>query len=119
VGMDMVPEGRTLLMERLHENDVKILTCRKVREILQDGVVVVNTIVETKPDRTVVCREVEIEEAIRGIRTIILAMGAKSVDVLSAQLNGKVPEVYVIGDAKKPRKALEAIAEAAEIARKI
>jgi len=119
VGMDMVPEGRTLLMERLHENDVKILTCRKVREILQDGVVVVNTIVETKPDRTVVCREGEIEEAIRGMRTIILAMGAKSVDVLSAQLNDKVPEVYVIGDAKKPRKALEAIAEAAEIARKI
>jgi pyruvate/2-oxoglutarate dehydrogenase complex dihydrolipoamide dehydrogenase (E3) component len=53
------------------------------------------------------------------MRTIVLAMGAKSVDVLSTQLTGKVPEVYVIGDAKKPRKALEAIAEAAEVARKI
>jgi len=30
-----------------------------------------------------------------------------------------VPEVYVIGDAKQPREALEAIAEAAEIARQI
>ena len=78
-----------------------------------------NTIVETKPDRTVNCKEGEKEEAIRGMRTIVLAMGAKSVDVLSAQLKGKVPEVYVIGDAKKPRKALEAIAEAAEVARKI
>jgi len=119
VGMDMVPEGRTLLMERLHEAQVKILTNRKVREILEDGALVVETIVETKPDRTVVCRDGQKEEAIRGMRTIVLAMGAKSVDVLSTQLTGKVPEVYVIGDAKKPRKALEAIAEAAELARKI
>jgi NAD(H)-dependent 7beta-hydroxy-3-oxo-delta4-cholenoic acid oxidoreductase len=119
VGMDMVPEGRTLLMERLHEAQVRIITNRKVREILQDGVVVINTIVETKPDRTVVCKEGDKEEAIRGMKTIVLAMGAKSVDVLSAELKGKVPEVYVIGDAKKPRKALEAIAEAAEVARKI
>jgi len=119
VGMDMVPEGRTLLMERLHEAQVRILTNRKVREILKDGVLVVDTIVETKPDRTVVCKEGDKEEAIRGMKTIVLAMGAKSVDVLSAELKGKVPEVYVIGDAKKPRKALEAIAEAAEVARKI
>jgi hypothetical protein len=75
--------------------------------------------VETKPDRSVVCREGEKQEALRGMKTIILAMGAKSVDALSAQLKDKVPEVYVIGDAKKPRKALEAIAEAAEVARSI
>jgi len=80
---------------------------------------VVNTIVETKPDRTVVCKEGDKEETIHGMRTIVLAMGAKSVDVLSAELKGRVPEVYVIGDAKRPRKALEAIAEAAEVARKI
>ena len=66
-----------------------------------------------------VCKEGDKEEAIHGMKTIILAMGAKSVDVLSAELKRKVPEVYVIGDAKKPRKALEAIAEAAEVARKI
>jgi NADH dehydrogenase FAD-containing subunit len=119
VGMDMVPEGRTLLMERLHEAQVKIVTNRKVREILDDGALVVETVIDTKPDRTVVCRETEKQEAIHGMKTIVLAMGAKSVDVLSAELKGKVPEVHVIGDAKKPRKALEAIAEAAEVARKI
>lgn len=119
VGLDMVPEGRTLLMQRLHEAQVRILTQRKVREILSDGVVVVDTIIETRPDRTVVCREGDREEAIRGIRTIVLAMGARPVDPLSAKLKGRVPEVYVIGDARKPRKALEAIAEAAEVARKI
>ena len=119
VGLDMVPEGRTLLMERLHEAQVRIITNRKVREILQDGVVVVDTIIETKPDRTVSCKEGFNEEAIRGMKTIILAMGARPVDPLSAKLKGRVPEVYVIGDARKPRKALEAIAEAAEVARKI
>jgi hypothetical protein len=34
-------------------------------------------------------------------------------------IKDKVPEMYVIGDAVKPRKALEAIAEGSEIARKI
>jgi 2,4-dienoyl-CoA reductase (NADPH2) len=46
---------------------------------------------------------------------IILAMGAKSVDELSNKIRGKVDEVYVIGDAKEPRRALEAIAEGAEL----
>ncbi len=119
VGADMVPEGRTLLMERLHQAQVRIMTNRKVREVLQDGVVVVDTIIETRPDRTVVCKEGYNEEAIRGMKTIVLARGARSVDPLSAELKTRVPEVYVIGDAKKPRKALEAIAEAAEVARKI
>lgn len=119
VGLDMVPEGRTLLMERLHQAQVRIITNRKVREVLEDGVLVVETIIETRPDRTVTCREGYQEEAIRGMKTIVLAMGARPVDPLSAELKSRVREVCVIGDAKRPRKALEAIAEAAEAARKI
>jgi hypothetical protein len=46
-------------------------------------------------------------------------MGAKSVNDLSEKIKGKVAEVYVIGDAREPRKAIDAIHEAAEIARKI
>jgi NAD(H)-dependent 7beta-hydroxy-3-oxo-delta4-cholenoic acid oxidoreductase len=104
VGMDMVPEGRTLLMQRLREKGVRILTSATVKEILDDGVVV------TRDGR---------EEAICGMDCIILAMGAKSVDKLSEKIKDKVAEVYVIGDAKEPRKALEAIAEGAEVGRKI
>jgi hypothetical protein len=59
------------------------------------------------------------DETICGMDFIIIACGATSVDDLSEKIKDKVPEVYVIGDAKKARKALEAIAEAAEIARKI
>ena len=46
-------------------------------------------------------------------------MGSRSVDQLSKKIRDKVAEVYVIGDAKEPRKALEAIAEGAEAGRKI
>jgi hypothetical protein len=34
-------------------------------------------------------------------------------------LKGKVPEVYVIGDASKPREVMEAVLEGEEIALKI
>ena len=76
----------------------------KVKEILDDGVVF------TRNGK---------EESMRGVSSVILAMGAKSVDDLSKAIKGKVAEVYVIGDAKEPRKAIDAIHEAAEIARKI
>ena len=44
--------------------------------------------------------------------------GARPADQLSEKIKGKVAEVYVIGDAKEPRKVLEATAEGAEIGRK-
>jgi hypothetical protein len=46
-------------------------------------------------------------------------MGVKSVDTLSKEIEGKVPEVHVIGDASHPRRALEATAGGAEIGRRI
>ncbi|MCX6000717.1 MAG: FAD-dependent oxidoreductase, partial [Chloroflexi bacterium] len=104
VGMDMVAEGRYLLMSRLRENGVRILTSTKVKEILDDGAVVTRN---------------GCEESLRGMDRIVLAMGARSVEKLSGSIKNMVPEVYVIGDAKTPRKALEAIAEGAETGRKI
>jgi NADPH-dependent 2,4-dienoyl-CoA reductase/sulfur reductase-like enzyme len=105
VGMDLAPDMRTLIMKRLRENDVRILTSATVKEILEDGLII------TTPD--------ESEESMRGMDRIILAMGAKSVDVLSDEIKKKVAEVYVIGDAKQPRKALEAIAEGSKVGRRI
>ncbi len=119
VGLDLVPEGRTLLMQRLRENGVKVLTSTKVKEILEDGVVTVNAVKEVLEDWTVVIRDGQVQETIGGVDTIILALGARSVDELSDKIKDKVAEVYVIGDAKEPRKALEAIAEGAEVGRKI
>jgi pyruvate/2-oxoglutarate dehydrogenase complex dihydrolipoamide dehydrogenase (E3) component len=104
VATDMSFEARHLLMQRLRTKGVRILTRTEVKEILDDGVVIV--------------RDGQ-EESIRGVEHVVLAMGATSCDELSAKIVGKVAEVHVIGDAVKPRRILEATAEAAEIGRKI
>jgi NAD(H)-dependent 7beta-hydroxy-3-oxo-delta4-cholenoic acid oxidoreductase len=105
VGMDLAADMRTLLMKRLRENGVRIITSATVKEILDDGMVI------SMADGS--------EESMRGMDRIILAMGAKSVEVLSDEIKKKVAEVYVIGDAKQPRKALEAIAEGSEVGRRV
>lgn len=104
IALDVIPQSRMLLIPRLREKGVKVVTLATVKEVLEDGVVV------TRDGQ---------EETIGGMDHIILACGAKSVDELSDKIKDKVPEVYVIGDAKEPRKALEAIAEGAEVGRKI
>lgn len=101
---DEVPAARMLLVQRLREKGVKCITSATVNEILEDGVVI------TRDGQ---------EDTIQGMDHIILACGVKSVDDLSERIGDKVPEVYVIGDAKEPRRALEAIAEGMEVALKI
>lgn len=104
VALDMVPWSKEFLLDRLGEHRVKILTSAAVKEILDDGVVF------TKDGK---------EESIRGVDNVVLAMGAKSLDELSAAIKDTIPEVYVIGDAQKPRRAVEAIFEGAELGRRI
>ncbi len=104
IGLDMVPEVRVLAMHKLRENEVKILTSTKVKEFLEDGVVV------TRNDQ---------EETLTGFKRIVLAMGARPVDVLSEKLKNTVAKVHVIGDAKQASRALEAIADGAQIGRQI
>ncbi|MDD5712080.1 MAG: FAD-dependent oxidoreductase [Smithellaceae bacterium] len=101
-GQGMFTEARTLLMARLREKGVTILTSATVKEFLDDGVVV----------------DINGEEkTLSGIDAIVLAMGAKPVDALADTVGEVVAEVHVVGDAKRPRRALEAMAEAAEIGR--
>ena len=47
--------------------------------------------------------------------TIVVAVGAKPNDALLKALEGKVPELYAIGDCVKPRRMINAIHEGAEI----
>jgi NADPH-dependent 2,4-dienoyl-CoA reductase/sulfur reductase-like enzyme len=105
VAMDMSIQSRHLLMQRLRKKGVRFITSCKVLEILDD-----NAIKITKEGN---------EEIMRHADHVVLALGAKAVSHLSDNLKGKVDEIYVIGDAKRPRGILEAIAEGAEIARTI
>ncbi|HPU77588.1 MAG TPA: FAD-dependent oxidoreductase [Thermosynergistes sp.] len=87
---------RLFLMRDLEKNKVKIYVNSPVKEITDDGVIV------TREGR---------EEKIGPADTIILAIGAKSVNELENELSGKVERLIVVGDALKPRKALEAVEE--------
>jgi NADPH-dependent 2,4-dienoyl-CoA reductase/sulfur reductase-like enzyme len=100
----MTPEARELLMQSFRERDVEIRTLTTVKEFFKDGVLVV------KDGQ---------EESIGGLDYIVLGMGVRSIDDISDKIKDKVSEVYVIGDAKEGRTALEAIFEGSEIGRKI
>ncbi|WP_213996824.1 FAD-dependent oxidoreductase [Tepidanaerobacter syntrophicus] len=89
------------LMDRFFHHGVNIITNSPVKEITQDG-----AIIETP----------EGEKTLSGFDTIIIAVGTSPVNELAEAIEGVVDEVYVVGDAKKPRKALEAIAEGYEAA---
>ncbi|SLM18329.1 NADH oxidase [uncultured spirochete] len=104
IGMDEEAAVKVFLFERLKNYGVASITNATVKEFLDGGVVY------EKDGK---------EEKIQGFDTIMMALGVKSYNPLEKEIKGKVPEVYVIGDAVKPRKALEAIAEAASTAVKL
>ena len=104
IAQDIPLYVRYFLMERLKDYGVKIETETSVVEFLDDGVIVSKNGMESK---------------LEGFDTIVLAMGAKSVNDLKDQLENRVDELYVIGDALAPRQAIDAIEEGARIALKI
>jgi 2,4-dienoyl-CoA reductase-like NADH-dependent reductase (Old Yellow Enzyme family)/NADH dehydrogenase FAD-containing subunit len=104
VASDMDTLPRLQLLKRLHTKGIEIITNAKAIEILEDGVLVM------RQGR---------KKAVRNIDQIVLAFGARPVDNMSHEIKGKVEAVYVIGDARKPRKILHAIADGSGTARKI
>jgi NAD(H)-dependent 7beta-hydroxy-3-oxo-delta4-cholenoic acid oxidoreductase len=104
LAQDEVPAAQMLLHKRLREKGVTTLTDATVKEITDDGAVI------ERNGR---------EETITGMDHIILACGTKAVENLSDKIRHLVPEFYIIGDAKQPRRALEAIAEGAEVGRSV
>jgi 2,4-dienoyl-CoA reductase-like NADH-dependent reductase (Old Yellow Enzyme family)/thioredoxin reductase len=104
IASDIPPPVKYFLLQRLRDYGVQIEIETSVVEFLDDGAIVSRN-GKTTP--------------LKGFDTIVLAMGTKSVDSLKKQLEEKISELYVIGDALAPRKAIEAIEEGAKIALKI
>ena len=50
------------------------------------------------------------------VETVVLALGAKSRNTLQRNLEGKVPELYAVGDCVEARNMIEAIHEAYDVA---
>ncbi|MBA7626132.1 NADH oxidase [subsurface metagenome] len=96
IAPDVPLSARYFLLQRLKEYGVQVETGAKVKEFLEDGVI-------AERDG----REIYLV----GFDTIVLALGVKSVNTLKEKLEGKISELYVIGDAVTPRKAIDAIEE--------
>jgi 2,4-dienoyl-CoA reductase (NADPH2) len=103
LGQDLGRSTRWTIIQDLWRLSVKTMTHTRAKEITDAGVIV---------DRA------GREDLIRG-DTIVVATGAKAVNALYEKLQGRAPEVYLIGDAKSPRKALEAVAEGLAVGRTI
>ena len=104
IAAGMFTEARKVLMHLFEEKQVTVLTDATVKELLPDGALV------ERQGR---------EDEIRGMDTVILATGTEPVNDLAEALRSVVDEVHVIGDASEPRQALDAIAEGAEVGRRI
>jgi len=105
VGADMGGTVRWHLMNRTKTLNIKTFVSTQIKEIRPKGVVVVS--------------RNDAEETWNAFDTIVLACGVRPKDELSKQIQGKVKEAHVIGDAAKARRGLEAIRSGSEIGRKL
>lgn len=101
IGIDIENAVNIFLQERLTKYNVKIETESEVIEFLKDGVIVKNN------NKNI---------HITGFDNIVLAIGVKSYQIFSETLKNHLTELYIIGDAVLPRKAIDAIHEGACIA---
>ena len=104
----LVPEGASFiakmgLLNLVKESDVEVLTSTKLLEVTGEGTVVASDSVERvlKAD------------------SVILALGFRPLSWLRDALEGKVPELHVIGDCNQPRKILDAMWEGFHTSRTI
>lgn len=105
LGADVIPEHRKFLMKALKEYQVEGITGAKVTGFFEDGVSY------ALEDGT--------EGRIEHMDSVVLAMGYRNHDVLSKEIEGLTKELFVIGDAVRARRALDATKEALETAMKI
>lgn len=94
--------NRDLLVTRLLQKNVKIITGAKVEEILPDGITYTQ-----KGEKYI----------LNGIDAIVCAMGTVSENSLVEELSELSIPVIAIGDANKPRKIMHAVYEGAKAAK--
>lgn len=118
VGVGLSGEARVLLLRRLAEGGVQILTGIRATELSAAGLHVVPSAQAAGATDSGTGYKGD-QATVIPVDAVVLATGARPVDALAREVAAKVAETYVIGDAKTPRLALEAIAEGAEVGRQI
>ena len=103
IGGDLGPLNRARLKEALGNSAIEIKCMTRLEKIEETFIIVHGEAGEHKLP----------------MDTVVLAVGAKAQDSLLSALADKVNQCYSIGDCVAPRKMLEAIHEAYEVASRI
>lgn len=103
IARDAGPLNRARLREELNKTEIEVRCKARLMRIDPKSITVLGETGEFK---------IEAE-------TVVLALGAKAYNPLLPKLEGKVAEVYSIGDCACPRKMIDAIHEGFEVALKI
>ena len=99
VGTDIGQTTRWIFLQELRRLNVEVITKAENISVTAKGV---------RLDRGEESKEIPAD-------TVIISPGMQPVNDLYESLKNKIDEIHVIGDAKEPRKAIEAIYEGAEI----
>jgi 2,4-dienoyl-CoA reductase (NADPH2) len=103
LGQDLGRSTRWTIIQDLGRLSIRTRTRALAKEITAEGVII----------------EHQGREELTRADTVVLATGTQPVNALYEKLRGRAPEIYLIGDAKTPRKALEAVAEGFAVGRTI
>ena len=101
---DVESTTRYFLLQRLNNLGANVVLNATIVEITRDGV-----IYEHQGQR----------QELRGFDTLVAAFGTAPENSLVKDILGIVTEVYVIGDAEEPRRAIDAIRDAEKLATRI
>ena len=104
IALDLVGHLQYFLNKRLKEKGVRILTSTKAIRFEKDGLWV---------------EDPQGRRKLEGFDSIVIALGSAPNDELAESLKGKVPEVFLVGDASRPREVMEAVLEGEEVALKL
>ncbi len=105
LGIGLVAHPRFHVSARLKKGGASILLSSKV--------------VEVGPGSLVISKRREGDKKLDGFDSIVMASIHKPNNDLADALNGVIKELYVVGDAREGRTALEAVAEGTEAALKL
>lgn len=105
VGADVISEHRKFLMKDFEEYNIKSVTGAKVSQFYKDGVSYVAA------DET--------QGRLEGFDSVVLAMGSRAYNPLGEEAASLVEKTFVIGDATRARRALDATTEALNAALQI
>lgn len=104
VASDIEPATQYAILQRLSDYGVEIVTGKKVVSVIEKGAI---------------CMDKKWRESTIGADTVIFATGSISQNQLFQEIQGKIKEVFVIGDAKEPGQIMNAVSDAYRIARSI